>query len=268
MKEKSSSDKTKFKWPRYPPTAAGIQVNHCKSPTCQNFGVPPKLESRRARACAGRTYGPGDYSVVATGKAQPALKCLLCGEIFPMHSNLAIAEELLRISQYLEPPTSRCPNLDCADGLHCTKYGVNRFGTPRYKCKTCKKVFAFGGAPDKGQHQTHHNRDIFQHLVNTVPLRRVMKLLGISASVLYARIDFIHRQCQLFAGERERTLVDRKDLGKRYISTDRQILLVNWSSKKSRKNTALHSIASADQATGYVYGAQGSRGLGRARRRP
>jgi transposase-like protein len=185
-----------------------------------------------------------------------------------MHSNLAIAEELLRISQYLEPPTSRCPNLDCADGLHCTKYGVNRFGTPRYKCKTCKKVFAFGGAPDKGQHQTHHNRDIFQHLVNTVPLRRVMKLLGISASVLYARIDFIHRQCQLFAGERERTLVDRKDLGKRYISTDRQILLVNWSSKKSRKNTALHSIASADQATGYVYGAQGSRGLGRARRRP
>lgn len=149
MEEKSSSDKTKFKWPRYPPTAAGIQVNHCKSPTCQNFGVPPKLESRRARACAGRTYGPGDYSVVATGKAQPALKCLLCGEIFPMHSNLAIAEELLRISQYLEPPTSRCPNLDCADGLHCTKYGVNRFGTPRYKCKTCKKVFAFGAPPTR-----------------------------------------------------------------------------------------------------------------------
>jgi len=40
-----------------------------------------------------------------------------------------------------------------------------------------------------------------------------MKLLDISASVLYARIDFIHRQCQLFAGERERTLLDRKDLG-------------------------------------------------------
>lgn len=260
MEEKSSPAKSKFKWPRYPPTAAGIQVNHCKSPTCRNFGVPPKLESPRGRAHAGRTPGPGDYSVVATGKAKPALKCLLCDEIFPMHSNLAIAEELLRISQYLEPAAPQCPNLDCAGpsparGHHCTKYGVNRFGTPRYKCKTCKKVFAFGGAPDKGQHQTHQNRDIFQHLVNTVPLRRVMKLLGISASVLYARIDFIHRQCQLFAGDRERALVDRKDLGKRYISTDRQTLLVNWSSKKSRKNTALHSIASADQATGYVYGA-------------
>jgi len=198
---------------------------------------------------------PGDYIVVASGKGNPALKCSLCGEIFPMHSNLAIAEELLRISEYLEPRIPRCPNLDCAGGSLCTKYGVNRFGTPRYKCQTCKKVFAFGGAPEKGQHRTHQNRDIFCHLVNTVPLRRVMKLLDISASVLYARIDFIHRQCQLFAGERERTLLDRKDLGKRYISTDRQKLLVNWASKKSRKNTVLQSIASADQVTGYVYGA-------------
>ena len=263
MEEKSSSDETKFKWPRYPPTVAGIQVNHCKSPTCRNFGVPPGPAPKRGvrpKNEPPREPGPGDYTVVATGKAQPALKCLLCGEIFPMHSNLAIAEELLRISDYLEPMAPRCPNLDCASqeptgGLNCTKYGVNRFGTPRYKCSTCKKVFAFGGAPEKGQHRTHQNRDIFCHLVNTVPLRRVMKLLGISASVLYARIDFIHRQCQLFAGDRERTLVDRKDLGKRYISTDRQTLLVNWSSKKSRKNTALHSIASADQATGYVYGA-------------
>lgn len=263
MEEKSSSDKTKFKWPRYPPTAAGIQVNHCKSPTCRNFGIPPGPAPKRGvrpKNELPREPGPGDYSVVATGKAQPALKCLLCGEIFPMHSNLAIAEELLRISQYLEPTAPHCPNLDCASlepagGLGCTKYGVNRFGTPRYKCKSCKKVFAFGGDPEKGQHQTHRNRDIFRHLVNTVPLRRVMKLLGISASVLYARIDFIHKQCQMFAGDRERTLVDRKDLGKRYISTDRQTLLVNWSSKKSRKNTALHSIASADQATGYVYGA-------------
>lgn len=263
MAEKSPSDKPRFKWPRYPPTAAGIQVNHCKSPTCRNFGVPPGPAPRRGvrpKNEPPREPGPGDYIVVAAGKGTPCLKCILCGEIFPMHSNLAIAEELLRISEYLEPTVPRCPNLDCADlqpsdGPHCTKYGVNRFGSPRYKCKACKKVFAFGGAPDKGQHRTHHNRDIFRHLVNTVPLRRVMKLLGISASVLYARIDFIHRQCQLFAGDRERSLVDRKDLGKRYISTDRQTLLVNWASKKSRKNTALHSIASADQATGYVYGA-------------
>ena len=128
MEEKSSSDKTKFKWPRYPPTAAGIQVNHCKSPTCRNFGVPPgpaPQREGRPKSEPPREPAPGDYIVVAPGKDQPALKCLLCGEIFPMHSNLAIAEELLRISDYLEPIVPRCPNLDCAileptGGLDCT----------------------------------------------------------------------------------------------------------------------------------------------------
>ena len=47
-----------------------------------------------------------DYIVVATGKDKPGLKCSLCGEIYPMHSNLAIVEELLRISAYLEPAWS------------------------------------------------------------------------------------------------------------------------------------------------------------------
>jgi transposase-like protein len=145
--------------------------------------------------------------------------------------------------------------LDEASGGQHTRYGVNRHGTPRYKCGACRKVFASGGGADKRQRDTHHNRDIFLHLVNTVPIRRIVKLLGISTSVLYTRLDFIHRQCQLFAGERERALLDKADLGSRYISVDRQKLLVNWSSKRTRKNTTLLSIASADQDTGYVYAA-------------
>lgn len=60
-----------------------------------------------------------------------------------------------------------------------------------------------------------------------------MKLLGISTPVLYTRLDFIHRQCTLFAGERERALMDKKDLGSRYISVDRQKLLVNWASSEA-----------------------------------
>lgn len=256
LTEKSSSESggSKWRW-RYPPTAAGIQVNHCKNPRCENFGVPPN-DKKAHRAPAAR----GDYVVVATGKGKPSLKCPLCGEVFPMHSNLAIAEELLRISAYLEPAWPTCPNADCAlfeqggEAAPHTRYGVNRHGTPRYKCIGCKKVFAFGGAADKRQHETHKNRDLFCHLMNAVLMRRLIKLTDISTSVLYTRIDFFHRQCQLFAGERERTLVDRQDLGSRYISVDRQKLMVNWSSKNVRKNTALLSIASADQVSGYVYG--------------
>ncbi len=180
-----------------------------------------------------------------------------------MQSNLAIAEELMRISEYLEPRVPTCPNEACDlyrktepehAGQH-TRFGVNAHGTPRFKCGACRKVFAFGGRSTKRQKKTHTNIDIFEHLMNSMPLRRIIKVLGISPAILYDRIDFLHAQCQMFAGERERTLLDREDLGKRYISTDRQKLIVNWSDRESRKNTVLLSIASADQTTGYLYAA-------------
>lgn len=115
-KKKSSSGK----WPwRHPPTAAGIQVNHCKNPLCANFGVPPKDTPRipRGRPPAGFVPPPpgqGDYIVGAHGRDEPTLQCELCNERIPMQSNLAIAEELLRIGAYLEPPSGpACTNDEC-----------------------------------------------------------------------------------------------------------------------------------------------------------
>lgn len=246
---------------RFPPTAAGIQVNHCKNPKCENFGVPPKpIAGRGSASTPAAAVGPGDYTVVATGKDLPALKCRLCGEITPMQSNLAIAEELLRISDYLEPVLPRCPNEACALSTapaspgNVTRFGTNAHGTPRYKCVGCRKAFAFGGRATKRQRRTSQNRDILQHLMNAMPLRRIIKVLGISPNQLYDRIDFLHDQAQMFAGARERVLRDREDLGTRYLSVDRQKLVVNWHSRDVRKNTTLLSIATADQATGYVFG--------------
>jgi hypothetical protein len=91
--------------------------------------------------------------------------------------------------------------------------------------------------------------------MNTMPMRRIIKVLKISPAILYNRIDFLHAQAQAFAGERERLLVDRDDLGKRYLSVDRQKLIVNWSDRDNRKNTILLSMATADQTTGYLFAA-------------
>lgn len=248
-------------FPRFPPTAAGIQVNHCKNPKCANFGVPPKaITGRGSASVRAAAVGPGDYTVVATGKDMPALKCRLCGEITPMQSNVAIAEELQRIAGYLEPVLPRCPNEACALSTapaaleNVTRFGTNQHGTPRYRCVGCRKAFSFGGKSTKRQRRTSQNRDILQHLMNAMPLRRIIKVLGISPNQLYDRIDFLYDQAQAFAGARERVLLDRDDLGKRYLSVDRQKLVVNWHSREARKNTTLLSIATADQATGYVFG--------------
>lgn len=252
--------------PRFPSTAAGIQVNHCKNPVCKNFGVPPKAEAtvpvrgRRPKSAPGPE--PGDYLAINV-QGQQYLKCQLCGESIPLQSNLAIAEELLRISRYLEPETPACPNPACtsfgkaeASGeATYVRFGETRHGTPRYRCNGCRKVFSFGGKSTKRQRRTHVNRDVFEHLVNSVPLRRIIKLLGISPDTLYTKLDFIYKQCQLFAGARERTLINRADLDKRYLATDRQKFVVNWSSRKDRRNTQLLSIATADLVTGYVFAA-------------
>lgn len=253
-------------WPgRYPPTAVGIQVNHCKNPKCANFGVPPKVDAlppgRGRRRKNAPSAGVGDYLDI-TVRGQQYLKCQLCQENIPVQSNLAIAEELLRISAYLEPETPACRNEKCSsygqpasETVTYARFGINAHGTPRYRCGNCRKVFAFGGKSTKRQRRTHINRDVFEHLVNSVPIRRIVKLLQISPDTLYAKLDFIYRQCRLFAGARERTLLERTDLRKRYISTDRQKFVVNWSSRKDRRNTLLLSIASADLMTGYVFAA-------------
>jgi len=53
---------------------------------------------------------PGDYLLSGRGRGAgsslPYLYCALCGESIPMQSNLAIAEELLRIFAYLERPSA------------------------------------------------------------------------------------------------------------------------------------------------------------------
>jgi transposase-like protein len=183
----------------------------------------------------------------------------------PMQSNLAIAEELLRITRYLEPGDEpSCPNVECpcyqkwmsAAPTNYVKFGQTKGGTPRYRCQTCRKVFSHGGKATKRQRRTHNNLDVLKHLVNRVPLSRISAILDMPAPTLYRKIDFIWQQCRAFVGVRERKLLNMSppDIGKRYISVDRQMLSVNWATRKDRRNVLLWGIGSADLDSGYVFG--------------
>lgn len=179
-----------------------------------------------------------------------------------MQSNLAIFEELNRIAAYLDvEPEAGCPNKDCeqhnvAVGSTAARY--KRFGktaadTPRYRCLKCQTTFSKAERSVVRQRMAYKNKDVFLLLVNKSALRRIAAVTELSMDTVYRKIHFIHKQCMRFVGERERVLTER-DWPTRYITVDRQTFMVNWLSRKDRRNVNLLAIDSADLETGYVFG--------------
>lgn len=232
---------------KIPAPSGDLQYNFCKNPHCSNFGIEPDKAP------------PGSYSLGYAGKAFPVLKCNACGESPPMKSNLGIADEIQRLSAYLQDCPLTCPVETCSNHTvpvgtkkAYRSFGTTASGAKRYQCGVCHKTFSEAKST-QWQRDTHHNIDIFKFLVNKVPLSRIVSLLEISWSVLYNRIDFIHQQCLAFAADREREL-QTLEIPKLYLAVDRQNYEVNWTERKDRRNIVLSAMASADNLTGYVFG--------------
>lgn len=98
-------------------------------------------------------------------------------------------------------------------------YDIENCGAARWQCVACRKTFGVPN-PSQWQHDTHHSQDIFRLLVNKMLLSFIFTVLGISWSVLYHRIDFIHRQCLAFVAERERRF-QKLNLQRLYMAVDR-----------------------------------------------
>lgn len=246
---------------RAPAPFEGLNVNHCKNPKCFNFGVPET--AHRVKRTPGLDPQPGDYSLVAAGKSKPLLKCALCGETLPMRNNQGIADELARFTAYLNASDEpSCHNEACS--LHTVPLslagemyvlrGLTAAGTQRYRCNACGKTFSGAGKSTKKHRMPHKNREVFSLLINKTPLRRMAEITGLDRQSLYGKLEFIHRQCQAFVGDRERRLLAGMPLPKLYLATDRQTLAVNWSQRRDKRNVTLQAIATADLTSGYVFG--------------
>lgn len=247
---------------RAPGPFEGLNVNFCKNPKCASFGVPET--PHRLKTASAVLPQPGDYALASAGKGKPQLKCLLCGEIMPMRSNQGIVEELTRVMAYLDGTDDpACQTEACAlftvplslAGSQYVQRGKTAAGTQRYRCNACKKTFSGAGKSTKKHRMPHKNRDVFALLISKMPIRRMAWYTGMDRQSLYGKIDFVHRQCVAFSGERERSLLDGAlELPKLYLSTDRQTLAVNWSNRKDRRNITLQAIATADLESGFVLG--------------
>jgi len=177
-----------------------------------------------------------------------------------MKSNQGIAEEVRRLGAYLQPAKACCPSETCTNHTvpidtpkAYQRFGTTAHGSPRFRCKACGKTFAAEAKPTRYQRQTHVNREIFHLLMNKVPMRRILEITDISTAVLYRRIDFIHRQALAFAADREAKL-QTLEIPRLYLGVDRQDYPVNWTRQSNRKNVVLSAVASADNATRYVFG--------------
>jgi len=249
--------------PRIPPEVDGLQVNFCKDPACWNFGVPPKEVSKRGPGSGSHDTYVLTGSVRKRGTPAVSLRCKLCGDLPPVKSNLAIAEEVRRLTEYLTPePEPSCPDETCpnhAQGIHTSRksyqrYGKTIHGSPRYRCKSCGSTFAVP-TPTTGQKKPHENREIFMELVNKAPFRRILEKRDISAATLYQKIDFLFQQCKRFLARREGRLAAGMVLDHLSISVDRQDYYTNWISRENMRNVPLHAVISADNRSGYVFGA-------------
>jgi transposase-like protein len=243
---------------RIPPEIDGLQVNFCKNPVCPNFGVPASTE-RQLKKTPTRPE-QDTYSLKGTGyKIQ--IRCKRCGETPPLKSNLAIHEELERISDYLVPAQEpSCPRASCDNngvGISIPKayysFGKTNSGSQRYRCRLCSTTFAVTGRATLRQRLPETNETVFKLLVNKMPLKRICETAGINIVTLYRKIDFIHKQCLAFAAHYERQLPNM-NIPKLYLSVDRQEYIINWGNAGDKRNIMLNALGCADNKTSYVFG--------------
>ena len=248
---------------RIPEPSGDIQVNFCKNPKCPNFGVPASPD-KQPRGPGAADKNRDSYTISGSkGSARfsPSLKCNTCNESPPLKSNRAIAEELQRMSLYLSEKPTTCPNSKCtnhqldvkAGKAYYSFFGKTKSGSQRYMCKSCQTTFSVGSSTIR-QRLPHKNIEVFRLLVNKMPLKRICEAADISMPSLYDKIDFIHKQCLAFVGNREGKLLGSMPLRRLYIGVDRQDYLINWTRTEDKRNVILSAVGSADNTTGYVFG--------------
>jgi DNA polymerase III epsilon subunit-like protein len=251
---------------RVPQPYENIQVNHCKTPTCPNYGVSasPHVQSRGRHMKADQRDG----YVRTSDKGFPHLRCLYCGVRFPVKSNKGVYEEKIRSSHSPPPvPEPSCQNQQCANygkSVKCHedlyyRWTKTKLGARRYMCKGCRKTFSIPRTTLEKQQRPEINDYVFKSLCNRNSISGMAEIFDCSRDTIGHRIDFFYEQCVKFIEKQEAKLVtwepwtERKEKKKLYISVDRQFYTINWELYTDRRNSILYGLAAADNKSGYVF---------------
>ena len=242
-----------------------VQVNHCRTPGCANFGVPARTKHGKTGPSADRDFR---YKLTSTAKGQePAIECKECRGKGAVRSNTAIAQEIGRIADYARPlehrfacKTEGCANRGLSIGEHRHLY-VRRgyretLGHRIYQCKGClRRVNVSVKVPRIRAKNQALAADVFSRIANKSPMRRTVKGAGLTGNSAYYRIlDFIHRRCREMNGSVTRAFLtgERRLAAEMNIALDSQSLMVNWPSKVQRRTVEMTSCCSVDSASRFI----------------
>jgi hypothetical protein len=260
---------------RIPPTsqlklganpAQRLQVNFCKNPQCENFGIPAREEPVKPGPSADRDT---HYRVTNTSEGRiPAILCKSCHEKIPIKSNTGISAEFERITQTsltatekLACKTEGCSNFGFSVGEHPELYSKAGFhsvsGDQLYICKACKRRL-LASQPVRIYAKTQHlASDLFSRIVNKSPVRGTIRGMAIkSMRSYYAILDFVHRRCDELSGTFDRRMIDGEIWLPQTLklSVDVQEYQLNWTNKHDRRNTQFSTVCSVDQDSRYIFG--------------
>lgn len=246
------------------------QLNFCRTPICENFGVSEEdhaviLHEKDIQTKRGKGANQL-YAISGIGKDESALRCKVCAaertndpfrrQVYhQIKSNKAAYQQFQKVSQYLNTPDSKCPNEDClslnsgADNK-IKKAGKTHAGTQRYRCGYCKISWT-GERAEKDVGSPEANKRFFKLLISRIAIRKIGFVLDMPIGTVYRRLNFIHRQCMRFIGDRERQLVS-KSYDRMYLCTDSQVQVSNWTDRKIKKNVEFYGIGTADLHSSYV----------------
>ena len=243
-----------------------VQVNHCRQPSCANFGVPARTEPGKTGPSPDRDM---NYKVHSTHKGQvPSIKCKSCGENPPMKSNAAVAEEARRLADVSGLPrlgeVVGCRNPDCEN--HARPIALNPMlyrkcgqvrGAPNHQCKACGRKTLLSRPTRLHGSNRALAVDVFSRIANKSPVRGTARGSGLkSTDSYYAVLNFIHERCREMSGRADRAMLDGrmrlpKDLN---LESDCQVHQLNWISRLDRRNVELSALCTVDVDSRFILG--------------
>ena len=261
--------------PRVPPPATAplfgdeqdIQVNHCRMPSCENYGIPARHQPSKPGLSKERDLRYVLHSI--KGGQVRTLSCKSCKARPPLRSNASIAAELDRVIDLSGLRTLEevvgCRNAECenhtrpiAHNRSCyQKTGRVEPSAQNYRCKACGRYVRVSDPVRLHKKNRTLAATAFRQIINRGPVRRAVNAATLGSSADYYNIlTFIHARCRTFSGRFDRALIDgRLKLPRKMnLESDAQVYSLNWISRLDRRNVELSAYCTVDAKSRFILG--------------